>query len=152
MNSEPCPHTAELITAAHRGAPEPEHAAHAATCRECADALLVDAFLAAEATAAAAEARPPDPAVLLWRARRERRRAAAERARRPIAIWERIAAVTGLAGAAALGVAALGALDLDLGALAATAGSDLAAALPMAAAALLLAAAGGGAYWAWMDE
>jgi len=90
--------------------------------------------------------------VVLWRARLARRRAAADRALRPIAIWERIAAVTALAGACVLGAAALGSLGSDLGALAASAGSDLAAALPLAAAALLLAVAGAGAYWAWMEE
>lgn len=152
MSRETCPHTAELLGAARRGAPEPEHRAHAVTCRRCADALLVDAFLAAEATAAAAEARPPDPAVLLWRARRERRRAATERALRPIAIWERIAWITGLAGAVVLGAAVLGGLGPDLGTLAAAAGGDLAAALPLIAGALLLAVAGGGAYWAWIEE
>jgi hypothetical protein len=152
MSREPCPHTAELLAAARCGAPDSVAAAHAATCRECADALLVGAFLTAESTAAAAEARPPDPAVVLWRVRRERRRAAAERALRPIAIWERIAAVAALAGAAVFGAAALGSLGSDLGALAASAGSDLAAALPLAAAALLLAVAGAGAYWAWMEE
>jgi hypothetical protein len=150
MNREPCPHTAELVAAVRRGAPGERAAAHAAACHACADALLVARFLAAEATAAAAEARPPDPAVVLWRARLARRHDAARRALRPIAVWERIAAGTVVAGAAAFAAADLGGLG-RLGALVAAAGGALAAALPLAAA-LLLALAAGGAWWAWLEE
>lgn len=169
MTRSRCPHTEDVLAAARSGAARTgaeqsggrpgrvvshaaarDLAAHAAACRECADALLVERFLAGEAAAAAADARPADPAVVLWRARLARRHDAARRALHPIAVWERIAAVTAVA--AVLGATALGGLGRGLGALVAAAGSDLAAALPLAAAALLLAAAGGGAYWAWIEE
>lgn len=151
-----CPRTPELLAALRRGGAYGDDRAHVASCRECADALLVASFLTGEATAAAAEARPPDPAVVLWRARRARRRRAAARALTPIAVWERIAAVAAAAGVGAAivvgGLGGLGGVGGALGSLFSGAGSDLAAGLPVAAAALLIALAAGGAYWAWAEE
>lgn len=150
-----CPRTPELLAALRRGGAGRDDRAHAASCRECADALLVASFLTGEATAAAG-ARPPDPAVVLWRARRARRRRAADRALTPIAVWERIAAVAAAAGVGAAivvgGLGGLGGVGGALGSLFSGAGSDLAAGLPVAAAALLIALAAGGAYWAWAEE
>lgn len=148
-----CRRTPELLAALRRGGAGRDDRAHAASCRECADALLVASFLTGEATAAAAEARPPDPAVVLWRARRARRSRAADRALTPIAVWERIAALAAAAGVgAAVVVGGLGGVGGALGSLFSGAGSDLAAGLPVAAAALLIALAAGGAYWAWAEE
>lgn len=159
MSRPRCPHTADLVSAVRfRGtapaAPAAERAAHAASCRECADALLVASFLAGEAAAALAEAAPPDPAVVLWRARRRQREQTAARALRPIAVWERLAGALAAAAGAAVGFSWLGGAGIGGPGsvpLAAAAG-ELASALPVIGVALLLAAAGGGVYLAWADE
>lgn len=159
MSRPRCPRTAGLVAAAAfaGAACDAEAADHAASCRECADALLVASFLAGESAAALAEAAPPDPAVVLWRSRRRDREQAAARALRPIAVCERLAGTLAAAAGAALGLSWLGGGVGDLGAglglvpLAAAAG-DLAGALPVIGVALLLAAAGGGVYLAWADE
>lgn len=154
-----CPRTPELLAAVRRGGGGAEAGAHAASCRECADALLVERFLAGEATAAAAEARLPDPAVVQWRARRARSRHAADRALTPIAVWERIAAVAAAAGVVAAAVA--GGVGGTLSSLFAEAGSGvaggltgggLAGGLPLVAAGLLIAIAAGGVWWSCAEE
>ncbi len=156
MTRPACPRTDELLAARAAGNQPPdsaaasEAAAHAADCRECADALLVASFLAGEAVAAASEAALPDPAVVLWRARRRDRARAAARALRPIAVWERLAGAVA-AAATAVATASLVGGPGAAEPLAAAAGG-IAGALPMVAVALLLAVAGGGVYLAWADE
>lgn len=155
MSRPLCPRTADLVAAARTGSPSlgpgAEDAAHAASCRECADALLVASFLAGEASAGAAEASLPDPAVALWRARRRDRARAAARALRPIAVWERLAAAVAAAVGTVAAVSFFGGLAGGTQPLASAAG-ELAGALPAVAIALLLTAAGGGIYLAWADE
>jgi hypothetical protein len=101
----PCPRLDEISRAA--GGPLPaELERHAAACRECADARLVDGFL--RAAAAAQQLAPPalpDAAAVRWRARLRARADRAERAVRPIALAHKLGYA---AGAAVLGALALG--------------------------------------------
>jgi hypothetical protein len=101
----PCPRLDEISRAA--GGPLPaELERHAAACRECADARLVDGFL--RAAAAAQQLAPPalpDAAAVRWRARLRARADRAERAVRPIALADKLGYA---AGAAVLGALALG--------------------------------------------
>jgi hypothetical protein len=105
MIQPPCPRFDEISRAA--GGPLPaELERHAAACRECADARLVDGFL--RAAAAAQQLAPPalpDAAAVRWRARLRARADRAERAVRPIALADKLGYA---AGAAVLGALALG--------------------------------------------
>jgi hypothetical protein len=105
MSQPPCPRFDEISRAA--GGPLPaELERHAAACRECADARLVDGFL--RAAAAAQQLAPPalpDAAAVCWRARLRARADRAERAVRPIALADKLGYA---AGAAVLGAMALG--------------------------------------------
>jgi hypothetical protein len=105
MSPPPCPRLDEILRAA--GGPLPaELERHAAACRECADARLVDGLLRAAAQQLAPPALP-DAAAVRWRARLRARADRAERAVRPIALLDKL----GYAAAAAV----LGALALDQG-------------------------------------
>jgi hypothetical protein len=105
MSQPPCPRFDEISRAA--GGPLPaELERHAAACRECADARLVDGFL--RAGAAAQQLAPPalpDAAAVRWRAWLRARADRAERAVRPIALADKLGYAV---GAAALGALALG--------------------------------------------
>ena len=105
MSQPPCPRFDEISRAA--GGPLPaELERHAAACRECADARLVDGFL--RSAAAAQQLAPPalpDAAAVRWRARLRARADRAERAVRPIALADKLGYA---AGAAVLGALALG--------------------------------------------
>jgi hypothetical protein len=105
MSLPPCPRLDEILRAA--GCPLPaELERHAAACRECADARLVDGLL--RAAAAARQLAPPalpDAAAVLWRARLRARADRAERAVRPIALLDKLGYAV---AAAVLGALALG--------------------------------------------
>lgn len=91
MSRDLCPETEMLLARLRAGEPAPDPVAHAAGCTACRDALAVAALFASAAPALAPE-RPPDPGVLLLRARLRAREAAARRAVRPIVWAERLTA------------------------------------------------------------
>lgn len=64
---------------------------HVAACRICSDVALVAQFLLQENECAGAEAALPDAGLVWWKAQLLERRAAAERAVRPIAVTEELA-------------------------------------------------------------
>ncbi len=97
----PCDREPEILRAAREGRWTDELRGHASSCPACADALLVERFLTAEAETLAVEASPTDPGALLWRHRLAARRERAERATRPIRALERLAAGCGVATTAA---------------------------------------------------
>lgn len=99
-----CDRTEEILRAAGADSLPPELAAHARFCPACADALLVDGFLAREAEAARGEAegRLPEAGALWRRARADAEAEALSRALRPIAAVRRLAWVSGGAVAALL--------------------------------------------------
>ncbi|HXO29838.1 MAG TPA: hypothetical protein VOA80_20980 [Thermoanaerobaculia bacterium] len=104
MIQPPCPRFDEISRAA--GGPLPaELERHAAACRECADARLVDGFLRSAAAQQLAPPALPDAAAVRWRARLRARADRAERAVRPIALADKLGYA---AGAAVLGALALG--------------------------------------------
>jgi len=90
MSDSTCEHEQELLAALAAAEVPDELRQHAASCAECSEVLLVATFLRREA-AATAQAALPDPAYLWWRALRDRRSAAAERATRLITIVQRAA-------------------------------------------------------------
>lgn len=71
--------------------------AHVAGCAGCRDVVLVAQFLHEERECAATEARLPDAGLVWWKAQLLARRAAVERAIRPIALAEKLAGAGSLA-------------------------------------------------------
>ena len=90
MSGSTCKREQELLAAVASAEVTDELLQHAASCAECSEVLLVATFLRREAVATA-QAALPDPAYLWWRALRDRRSAAAERATRLITIVQRAA-------------------------------------------------------------
>ena len=90
MSGSTCEREQELLAAVASAEVPDELRQHAAGCAECSEVLLVATFLRREA-AATAQAALPDPAYLWWRALRDRRSAAAERATRLITIVQQAA-------------------------------------------------------------
>jgi len=90
MSGSTCEREQELLAAVASAEVPDELRQHAAACAECSEVLLVATFLRREA-AATAQAALPDPAYLWWRALRDRRSAAAERATRLITIVQHAA-------------------------------------------------------------
>jgi hypothetical protein len=167
MSQPPCPRFDEISRAA--GGPLPaELERHAAACRECGDARLVDGFL--RATAAAQQLAPPalpDAAAVRWRARLWARANRAERAVRPIALADKLGYAVGAAALGALalgqgtpaaawlrtlGEAAAAAPGAALPASAATAAAMTPAALVVAAILLMAPPLLWGLYRSWADE
>ena len=103
MSANGCPREAEILRAVRADGWTDDLRDHARGCPECADALLVAAWLAEPAGAGAPQPLP-DPDLIWWKARLLARRDAVERATRPIAIVQKGAAVT----AAAVAAVALG--------------------------------------------
>lgn len=95
-----CPREEETMAAARAGVWAAELREHARLCPDCAAIAGVQAALAEQAAALAAGPVPGSAEALLWRAHLRARVAAAERAARPVAWFDRIA----LGVAAALGV------------------------------------------------
>jgi hypothetical protein len=91
----PCRREAPVCDAARQGTLAGALAAHAAGCPACARAAAAGTALRQAAAALSAEARLPDPSVLLRRAAAERRRAATERALRPLRLARRAAWAAG---------------------------------------------------------
>jgi len=90
MSGSTCEREQELLAAVASAEVSDELRRHAAGCTECSEVLLVATFLRREA-AATAQAALPDPAYLWWRALRDRRSAAADRATRLITIVQQAA-------------------------------------------------------------
>jgi hypothetical protein len=74
--------------------------AHMKNCPVCSDIAMVTSFLQREARAARVEAREtlPSPDLIWWKAQMLSRRDVAERATRPIAVFEKVAYATGAFG------------------------------------------------------
>lgn len=98
----PCRREARVCDAARQGTLTGALAAHAAACASCARAAAAGAALRQAAAALAAEARLPDPDLLLRRAAVERRRVATERALRPLRLVRRAAWAAGAGAVVAL--------------------------------------------------
>jgi len=159
MSYEECEHT-EAILATAGGELAPELELHARFCPACADALMVERFLAHEAAVVQASAPLPDAGAVWLRARARIEAEAVERATRPIVIFRRVAWVCGGAAGAgallqfrgALGDAAAQVGDalsgLRWGDPAALGGSGTA----VVAGALVLATMFFGLYTAWAEE
>jgi len=94
----PCRHEMAVLAAARHGHLDDDLTAHARDCAACQAALHASAAIRRTATAFAAEARLPDPQVLLRRAVDERRRLATERALMPLHL-ARGSAIAAAAGA-----------------------------------------------------
>jgi hypothetical protein len=90
VSGSTCDREQELLAAVASAEIPDELRQHAAGCTECSEVLLVATFLRREITVAA-PAPVPDPAYLWWRATRDRRSAAAERATRLITIVQQAA-------------------------------------------------------------
>ena len=95
MSLEHCEQEDAVIRAARGGAWGDGLRDHLAVCPACADAELVAEFLIEESRAAP-DSPLPDPGTVWWKAQLRARRAAAERATRPIRIVERVAWACGL--------------------------------------------------------
>ncbi len=95
MNLLECDQEPRVLEAVRsgRGASEWEEPlrVHVAACRICSDVVLVAQFLLQENECADAEAALPDAGLVWWKAQLLERRAAAERAVRPIAVTEKLA-------------------------------------------------------------
>lgn len=90
MSASTCEREQELLAALASSEVPDELRQHAAGCAACSEVLLVATFLR-RAGAATAPAPLPDPAYLWWRATRDRRTAAVERATRLITIVQQAA-------------------------------------------------------------
>jgi hypothetical protein len=106
MNSTPCEREEELAEAI-RMERWPEGASaelrqHVRECAACAELALVAGTLRREAEAAQGEAVLPEAGFVWWKARLAARRAAAERAVRPVLIAQRAGLVAGALAACGL--------------------------------------------------
>jgi hypothetical protein len=106
MNSTPCDREEELAEAIRMerwptGAPA-ELRNHVAGCPDCAELSLITGYLRQEGKLAQSEAVLPDSGFVWWKARLLARRAAAERATRPVVIAERVGLIAGALAAAGL--------------------------------------------------
>ena len=75
---------------------------HVDECGTCADVALVSEAMHAESVTGTSGTTLPEPGRVWWRARLLARREAEARATRPIAVWERFAAATGLVAGASV--------------------------------------------------
>jgi hypothetical protein len=98
----PCRREARVCEAARRGSLAGSLAEHAAGCAACARAATAGAALRQAATTFAAEARLPDPDLLLRRAAAQRRHLATERALRPLRLVRHATWAAGTGAAVAL--------------------------------------------------
>lgn len=97
MRKRFCEHEPRVLEAATSGRWEAALRHHLEECSACAEVALVAGFMH-EAEAEMAEARLPDAELVWWKAQFKARRAATERATRPIAMVEKAAcAISGLA-------------------------------------------------------
>jgi hypothetical protein len=101
-----CKHERAAWNAALSGKWDPELRAHAACCRVCREVALVTSSLARLPDSAVGL---PDPRLLWWRERWLRSREA-ERALKPVAVFQRVALVAAMLAAAAVAAAGLPAL------------------------------------------
>ena len=102
MNLPNCERESAVLKAAESGQWSKGLRAHAQACEVCSDALLVTHYLQSQAQAAQAEAPLPDAGLIWWKAQLQAKRAAAERATRPIVILEKISYAVGAVGIAVL--------------------------------------------------
>ncbi len=98
MKPTPCAYEEAVARAAQSGDWSRPLRAHAAQCPMCSEVALVSSFLQTEVESARAEAVLPNPGRIWWKAQFASKRAAAERAVRPIALMEKVTfACAGLA-------------------------------------------------------
>lgn len=108
MNAFGCEREQEVLEAIRsgrwRGEPDDPLDQHVRACAVCADVLVVARFLQETNQLAASEAPLPDAGTLFWKARLLARRAAAEKAARPVAIAQSVAFCSGLLAVLALAI------------------------------------------------
>lgn len=104
MSKQFCDLEPQVLEAANSASWEPSLRRHLDECPSCSDVALVAAFMK-EADAEVADAAVPEGELVWWKAQLKARRAAAEKATRPIAVMEKLAfAGAGLALVVALAV------------------------------------------------
>lgn len=89
-----CPREDEILDGLATGELDPDKRAHAASCTACGDAM--EAFAALRSAAEVNPALPP-PGLIWWKAHIAERRAALDRAMRPIRFLEAAAVAAGVA-------------------------------------------------------
>jgi hypothetical protein len=94
MRQRFCEQEPRVLEAATSGRWEPGLRQHLEQCPACAEVALVASFMK-EAEADPAEARLPDAELVWWKAQLKARRAATEKATRPIAMAEKAACAGG---------------------------------------------------------
>ena len=90
MNLPNCEREAAVLRAVESNNWTEELRSHADTCEVCSEVTLVAHYLQADAQETMAEAPLPDAGLIWWKAQRQARREAAERATLPIVILERV--------------------------------------------------------------
>ena len=98
MKSFDCERERDVLEATRLGRWNEDLEAHVSTCATCQDLSVVSAFLESEAHSARSEAPLPGPGLIWWKAQLLARRAAAEQATRPIAVYEKAATALGVLG------------------------------------------------------
>ena len=104
MSLSHCEKEQAVLEAARAGRWEEDLRAHAAECAVCAEIVLVARFLQQEAEEARWEAALPEPGELWWKAQLLAKRTTAERAIRPIALFEKLAYGCGALALAAVSI------------------------------------------------
>ena len=95
MKPVECVHERDVVLAARSGEWSDALRDHAARCAVCSEVALLAAWFASDAQAASREAALPGASHIWWKAELRARQEAAERAVRPIAVFEKIAFVAG---------------------------------------------------------
>lgn len=90
MNLPNCKHEAAVLRAVETNQWSEGLRSHAGACEVCSEVMLVAHCLQADARVTLAESSSPDAGLIWWKAQRQARREAAERATLPIAILERV--------------------------------------------------------------
>lgn len=93
MNLPECPFESAIVEADRTGRWNSTLQSHAAACSNCQEALLVAHALRDDEAASMAEVRLPPAGLLWWKAQIQARRAALQRAARPIDIAEQLATI-----------------------------------------------------------
>jgi hypothetical protein len=90
MNLPNCEHEAAVLQAVETNEWPEGLRTHANACEVCSEVMLVAHYLQADAQETLAESPLPDAGLIWWKAQRQARQAAVERATLPIAILEKV--------------------------------------------------------------
>lgn len=101
MKNRRCDHEERVLNESRTGSLSTSTRSHLDRCQECATAIEIDRWLAADAERVLALGELPDPVVIWWRSRHQARHQKVQRAVQPILFAERLALVVGILGLAA---------------------------------------------------